>query len=206
MLFDWFGRQREIVRPPNLQDMLEGSTPQPVQVMRDPPAASVPIEDAIASFDRPPLRDRDILIITREVARYILAIRKDAPLRPLLPDDVDTFLRNWCSKERVRRPSYGTFREYFKNEPNVDKRRISTLDDDDHDFVFERMQARGKYVPRPVVYYIFPEKQNDTTRGDPMELAWLSAASRALPFEPREKLKARRGPKKKRKTPIRKAA
>ncbi|MDO9381858.1 MAG: hypothetical protein Q7T86_03250 [Hyphomicrobiaceae bacterium] len=206
MLFDWFGRQREIVRPPNLQEMLESSVSQPVQVMHELPAVSVPIEEAIASYDRPPLRDRDILVITREVARYIIKIRKDAPVRPLLPDDVDAALRNWCASERVRRPSYGTFREYFKREPNVEKRRISTLDDDDHDFVFERMQARGKYVPRPVVYYIFPEKQTDTTRGDPMEVAWLSAAPRALPFEPREKLKARRGPKKKRKTPTRKAA
>ena len=206
MLFDWFGRQREIVRPPNLQEMLEGSTPQPVQIMHELPAASVPIEEAIAYYDRPPLEDRNISVIAREVARSILAARKDAPIRPLLPEDVDTFLRNWCAKERVRRPSYGTFREHFKQRPNVEKRRIATLDDDDHDFVFERMQARGKYVPRPVVYYVFPEKHNDTTHGDPMDHAWLSAASRALPFEPREKMKAKRGPKKKRKLPMRKAA
>ena len=164
----------------------------------------ISIVEAIETYEIPPLRNELIMVLARNVARHIIAKRKHA--HPLISEDAYDAMRAYCTANHVVKPCRDTFLEAFRQLPNVKKRRVSTLDDEAHDFVYARMQARGRFVSRPVVYYISEEKQRVELPADRVDIAWLSEPSHVVPFEPRKKAGPRRSHKRKLKPSMRMSA
>lgn len=194
-MFDWLRSFAHEAPPP----------PPPPQMAAKP---SFGLVDELARHRPAPTKRLQPADHAIKFVRWWLGKRKH--MHPMLPDDLYELQITWSLSVGLKPLKRDPLLEQLKFLSHVTKDRANSLNEFDHAFIFERMQKRGKFVQRPVVYFIFPEKSVeeplDGTVVSRVVDACQSHGSNVQPFVPREKIRCKRGPKKKRKTSYRRAA
>lgn len=98
-------------------------------------------------------------MLDAQIAEYVVAeIRSsDESEYPMLAEDLDGMILQWCDKNSIRRPSPSTIREIIKTTQGVTKKRVwLNMRDYRHQFVRSRQAILGNETPRPVLYFFAP--------------------------------------------------
>jgi hypothetical protein len=98
-------------------------------------------------------------MLDAQIAEYVVAeIRSsDESEYPMLAEDLDKLILQWCDKHAIRRPSPSTIREIIKTTQGVTKKRVwLNMRDYRHQFVRSRQAILGNETPRPVLYFFAP--------------------------------------------------